>query len=201
MSRRLLIMLLLGGCVLSAPAHTATCSVAEGRAAAQDAVDFLLSLTGNQADHYFHSGQWRQAVAMLDRQIELNPTDIDPYSSAAWLLWSNGRLDEAMHYYDRMIAASPADQEGYFIIGTYYYQFRRQYAEALTWYAQALDHGLKSPKRHMYGHTLEHLGRTADALAFWQKLHTEDPHDAVATREVERLTHQSAPASTLAPVP
>jgi len=199
MSRRLLAPLLFACCCLSIGAHAAVCTVAEARAAKQDAVEWLTYLTGNQVDHYFHLGKWNQAVAMLDRQIEITPADIDPYSSAAWLLWSNGRNDEAMRYYHRMIAADPNNPEGYFIIGTYYYQFRRQYADALGWYRLALDHGLQSPKRHMYGHTLEHLNRTADALAFWRQIAAEDPKDAVAARQITRLISQPTAAPPPAP--
>ena len=186
MGMRLLMVLLVGSvCVVMAGA--ASCTVAEGRDAADSAIDFLCLLNANQSDYYFHRGQWTKAVAALDREIALNPTDLDPYSSAAWLLWSNGQVEEAMHYYDRMIAANPDDPEGYFTVGTYY-QFHNRYAEALPWFEQALAHGLRSPERHMYGHTLEHLGRTADALAFWKKLAAEDPKDEVAKRQVARLS-------------
>ncbi len=56
---------------------------------------------------------------------------------------------------------------------------------------QAVALGLPSPQRHLLGHTLMKLGRTAEALAFWQKLLAEDPKDNVARNQIEAIKKNS----------
>lgn len=163
------------------------------RASADDAVDFLVQLNSEVSDKYFHSGGWEKAVAALDRVIELHPEGLDAYANAAWLLWSSGQDARAMEFYHRMVAANPKDPEGYFIVGEMFFG-RRRYADALPWLEKAVSLGLTSPHRHLYGHTLLKLGRRADALAFWQRILTEDAKDDVARRQLDELRKPPAPA-------
>ena len=158
-----------------------------------------MQLQEEAADSAFHTGEWEQAVAALDGVIELHPQGLDAYANAAWLLWSSGKDDRAMDYYHRMIAANPKDPEGYFIVGQMFF-FRRKYPEALPWLQQAEALGLHSPNRHLLGHELAALGRTDDAIAFWQRLLKDDPHDAVARRELDKLQHKT-PSTPPTPAP
>ncbi len=167
------------------------------RASAGDAVDFLVQLNEEVADHYFHSGEWEKAVAAFECVIALQPKGLDAYANAAWLLWSSGQDARAMDFYHRMVAANPTDPEGYFIVGEMFFG-RKRYAEALPWVEKAVALGLTSPHRHLLGHTLLKVGRRADALAFWQRLLAEDPKDDVARRQIDDLQKNSPPAPAAA---
>ncbi len=173
----------------------------------EDAINDLVSLNQNSADAYFHSGDWKKSVEMLNRTIGLNPVGTDSYALAAWLLWSTGKTAEALDFYNRMIIANPNDPNAFFEYG-FYYVTQKNDAEAITWLKTAVALGLPSPKRHLYGHALERLGRNDEALVFWRKVLTEDPKDEVAQREYEKLSQPAiesykppmdAPAPTPAP--
>jgi len=168
-------------------AADAPMTIAEARRSTDDAIQFLVMLNDKTADAYFHTGEWEKAVVALDREVVLQPAGIEAYANAAWLLWSTGKDDAAMEFYQRMIAANPANPEAYFTVGGMFFN-RRRYAEALPWLEKAVNLGLTGRERHVYGHCLRLLGRTADALAFWQKVLAEDPKDEVAKREIERLS-------------
>ena len=189
-----MVLLLLVWCCIMAPlrATEAPLTPEAARAAAADAVDFLIQLNQEDADKYFHSGEWDKAVAALDRVIALQPTGLDAYANAAWLLWSTGHDDRAMDYYHRMVAANPTNPEGYFIVGEMFFG-RRRYAEALPWLEKADALGVTAPHNHLLGHTLLKLGRRADALAFWQRLLAKDPKDEVVRRQIDDLQNNTAP--------
>jgi len=182
-------------CGLAGMARAAPLTAEEARAASDRAVQLLWTVNQSFSDEYFHSGDWEKAVAALDRLIALRPDEVEPYANAAWLLWSTDKVDRAMEYYTRMLVNNPTDPEGYFTIGNYYYFTRRDYAAALPYLEKAVGFGLKSPERHLYGHCLERLGHTAEALAFWQKLLADDPQNAVAMRQIEKLTQKEEPAA------
>jgi tetratricopeptide (TPR) repeat protein len=170
----------------------------EARRDAKATAGWLATLYERLADQHFHTGNWDDAVSALDRVIILKPVaGVDPYASAAWLLFSTGKMDEAMAMYQRMIEENPTDPDGYFELGMFYFR-RHNYSEALAWFEKAVALGLPLPKRHMYGHTLSKLGRNADALAFWEQVLVEEPTNEVAQREVVRL-RQPQPAVDVAP--
>jgi len=185
----LLALALAGG--LAGLARAAPLTVEEARAASDRAVRLLLTVNQAFSDEYFHSGEWEKAVAALDRMIALRPDDVEPYTNAAWLLWSTNQVDRAMEYYSRMLENNPTDPAGYFTVGSYYYFTRRDYTAALPYLEKSIRFGAKPPESHLYGHCLEKLSKTAEALAFWQSLLTEHPDDEVAARQIEKLTRQA----------
>jgi tetratricopeptide (TPR) repeat protein len=153
-----------------------------------EAEQVLVGLNNDLAEQYFDNGAFDKSVAALDRVIVLDPSDIEPYATAAWLLWSSRHTQEAIAHYDRMIAANPDNPMGYFEYGFYYMRINRnEDAVKLLARAEQLG-GLPSPQRHMYGHVLERLGRNAEALAFWRRVAVDDPKDTVAQQAIKRLT-------------
>lgn len=186
----ILMLAMLGGAAL---AQQPACTPAEARAMVADAVGQLCMLYDLQSARYFNDDEWPKAIAMFDQMIRLEPRNYEPYANAAWLLWSTGKHDRAMDYYQRMVAADPDNPETYYIVAAYYFT-RRVYADSIPWLEKAIAHGLTSPKRHMYGHALRYLGRTQDALAFWRRVLAEEPEDTVAQKEIEKLTQPAAPA-------
>ena len=185
MSRLMLVMLLAG---VAGLAQAAPLTAREAREAAGDAVAMLWTVNQAFVDEYFHTGEWEKAVVVNERLISLRPHDIDPYSNAAWLLWSTDQVERAMALYQRMLAANPDNPEGYYIIGHYFFFTRRDYAAALPYLENSIKHGATPPQNHLYGHCLAKLDRTADALAFWRQLLADYPDNGVAKNEIEKLT-------------
>lgn len=188
----LLVLLLTGfaGCALAAEAPV---TPAQAREATAAATEQLFRLNQSVADGYFHEGAFPKAVDALERNLLLDPQDVDTYANAAWLAWSAKDTPRAMRIYERLIAANPDNALAYFEVGVFYMR-TKQDADAARWFAEAVAHGLPSPQRHLYGHTLARLGRTAEAIAFWESVLKDDPNDAVAKREAERLRALPAPA-------
>ena len=175
-------------------AQDAPFTAAAARQSAADAVEMLIEVNQALADHYFHTGEWDNTVTALDRVITLRPTDVNAYANAAWLLWSTDKTDRALAFYRRMIENNPTNPEAYYIVGQYYFFTRRDYKEALPYLEQAVQFGITGVKRHLYGHCLKQLGRTADALAFWRQQLADDPTNDVAKKEIEKLEKEPPPA-------
>lgn len=153
---------------------------------ADAAVKDLETLQHYSADRSFERGEWDKTVASLDKSIALNNEGVDKYALAAWLLWSTGKHDEAIGYYNKMVLANPNNPDAYFEYG-FYYVTQKNDKEAVRWLQTAVALGLKSPKRHMYGHALKRLGMKDEALTFWKKVLVEEPGNEVARNEVEKL--------------
>ena len=175
---------------------------ATARALAGDARQSIDTLLLRAEDAAFHTpGEWTKAIADLNRSIELDPSGVERYADAAWLLWSSGNKAQAIDFYNRMIVANPKDPEAYFVYGFYYFQ-QKDYAQAVKWLETAEALGIKSPERHTYGHALTLSGRHDEALAFWRKVLADDPKDEVARRAIDELTSAaSAPTATPAATP
>ena len=95
---------ILGFLLLALAGHAiAQVTPAQARQEAGTAVDELIKWNYTISDEYFHTGQWDKSVAALERIIQLDPTQIDAYATAAWLLSSSGKMQEALTYNERMV--------------------------------------------------------------------------------------------------
>jgi tetratricopeptide (TPR) repeat protein len=178
----------------------------DARAAVQDAVALLVKVNQQLADDYFHTGEWDKSIAVLDRIIQLTPDELNAYANAAWLLWSTDKSDQAMVYYQRLIANNPTNPDAYYIVGQYYFLNRKDYAAALPYLQKAVDLGGGMMQRHLHAHCLAKLGRTDDAVAAWRKIQADDPKDEVAPKEIDKLlkgepAKTNPPATGAVPVP
>lgn len=198
--RRFCSLLFLTGILCATWAHAEAVTPADARARAVDAEQVLVGLNYYLVEDYFHQGDFDTTVAIFERIIALNPIGTEPYATAAWLLWSSKKTDAALAMYDRMIAANPLDPEGYFEYGAFYVRVKND-AEAVKWLEKAVNLGLPSPQRHLYGLALTRLGRNDDVLAFWRMVIAEDPHDAIAQREIDKLTGKETPPAAAPAAP
>jgi tetratricopeptide (TPR) repeat protein len=161
-------------------------TIPEARRDAARAAQWVATLNAAAADEFFHDGEWPRAVAAFAHVVELAPHQVEPYANAAWLLWSAGHYQEAMDWYARMLSANATDPAGYFDVGFFLTRYGGE-ADALPYLRAGMALGMPAPANHLFGHTLERLGRTEEALAFWQQLARQDPENAVATRALLRL--------------
>lgn len=200
--RAALLLLLMVWCLVPCVAGTEGIAPAEARALAGRTVAWLTTLESQVTDEHFHTGKWDLSVAACERMITLNPVGITPYGTAAWLLWSMGKTEQAIALYRRMIAANPTDPAAYFEIGQYYYFHAKNYPEALKWLEQGIKLGLTGRNSHLYGHVLEKVGRLTDAMAFWEQAAAKEPANEVPRQQLTRLRALlSAPAPPVAPPP
>ncbi len=175
--------------ILSALAPAKTLQIITPQAAqlqANAAVKDLETLQQYSADRSFERGEWEKTVSTLDKSIVLNNEGVEKYAVAGWLLWSTGKHEEAINYYNKMILANPNNPDAYFEYGFYYFTQKND-QEAARWFQTAVALGLTSPKRHMYGHTLKRLGLKDEALKFWNKVLAEEPGNEIARKEVDKL--------------
>ena len=168
--------------------ETAPFTAEDARASVQQAIDLLVEVNTELTNVYFHDGAWDDCVSVLDRMTLLFPAEIDYYANAAWLLWSTQQIERAMSYYAKMIEHNPINPEAYYTVAHYYFFTRQDYATALTYLEQMMQYHAPMLQRHLYAHCLEKLGRTQEALAAWQQMLADEPHDDVAQRAIERLT-------------
>jgi tetratricopeptide (TPR) repeat protein len=190
----LLLLLVMGvGLVCTSPTRAEeelkpiSAAVAEARVAeVRDAITEVLWIG---IEGYWHEGQWEDCLRLNQEIIALDPQFVEAYTSAAWLLWSYDRDQEAVAMYQQGIAANPDSHELYFDFG-FYYRNRKQLDKAVEMLRKAVELGIDRGKQHLLPNTLEEAGRKKEALAEWRKLLKRFPNDPVAKHKSERLERE-----------
>ena len=139
------------------------------------------------ADELFHEGDYLGAVRCNRQLIAMDPTYIDGYTNAAWLLWSLGRGMAAFALLERGRERNPKAYELHFDLGFYHYQGKR-YSMAAKEFARAADCDCPQHPRRMLAHALERKGDLPGALQVWEELHKKHPEEAIVERHRQRLT-------------
>ena len=148
----------------------------------------------SEADWWWHTGDYDQAIRCLQTILFLQPDLVETYSDVAWLQWSSGYNAEAIGTYHRGIAANPNDPEAYFNLGFHYHNTHK-YSPALIYLKQAVALGGRSIMRHVYAHALEKSGQVAASLAEWEQMLHDSPQDPLARLNYERLRKLSTQES------
>lgn len=139
-----------------------------------------------EADWWWHEGDFEQAVRCLQAILFLEPDDVQSYGLAAWLQWSMGRDEQAVNTLKRGIAAVPDSSEMYFEMASHYMKTER-YLLAREPLEKALDLGGDDMIRRQYAHCLEKLGRYSASLEQWAILLEKSPNDPVVKMNYERV--------------
>lgn len=148
-----------------------------------------------EADWWWHRGVYDQVIRANDVVTFLDPTAVEQYTNSAWLLWSMGRVAEAIGEYHRCIRQNPDDPHGYYYLGTYYLQ-HGQPAQGLPYLQKAVDLEPEDPlSRRALAHCLEKAGRLEDALAQWEAILKINPTDGAALRNRDRVQKMIAERS------
>lgn len=139
---------------------------------AESAAD-LLTVAANalidEADVWFHVGNYDQCIRCNEAAIFLQPERTDLYGVNGWLQWSMNRHGAAITTYRRAIAANPDDWDAYFELGFYYLHHGRVRA-AVEYLRHSVELGAPPVQARTYAHALEKAGRPAEALEFWEQL-------------------------------
>lgn len=136
-----------------------------------DVTDWTPRQLWTKADEYFHDGHYEKAVHLQDRIIQLDPSDLEAYTVAAWLIWSLGREPEARRYLERCIAANPTAWASHHELGLHLFERLGQATEALPHLLRATTLPSAPDLVHR---TLAHAYYFAEqpslAVAVWQRL-------------------------------
>jgi tetratricopeptide (TPR) repeat protein len=176
-----------------------------------DAKPFGLGESNNdyfwrKADIAFHAGDFERTIALHKAIVALDPSDVESYSVAAWLMWSLGRGDEAIAHIKRGIGANPNNWEMWDAAGEQY-DLQKQFEiakEAYTSAVRLLPAGDESSQllRRRLAHAAEHAGDMKLAVSTWSGLDKDFPNDPVNKNNLTRLEKSSGiTATSLSGVP
>lgn len=138
-------------------------------------------------DVHWHKGEYSHIVHLCRMMAAARPRFVEAYANAGWLLWSMNRDAEAVAFYQQGIQANPHTFYLYDELGTYYYNHKRDWANAARVYEKAAEFKDCPPVTlHMLAHAYERNGQLEKALAVWKRAATL-PENAPAKRNIERV--------------
>lgn len=164
-------------------------SAAEGERQVAEARDFLADLLWDGTEQYWHTGKWDEAIRLCWQIVQIDPTFVEAYNSAAWMLWSMDRDEEAIELYRAGVAANPNRYEIFHDFGMYYYH-RHKWNEAAEQFGKSVQADAPMYHQHMLPNSLERAGRLEEALAEWRALLERFPDDPIAKRHIKALEEQ-----------
>ncbi len=200
--RPALLALLLAGVPLGAstPVEKKATTAAEAKATVERSVDFFMEVLSARADERFHAGDYDNSIRLMRLQMELEPTYLESYDSAAWLLWSMERFAEAVAVYKQGIANNPDNYRLYFELGYMYFrtarpslyhkkgeESRRLYTQAEEQLRLAVQHPCPPDVDRLLARTLDLLGRYAEERKALEDLLKKYPDDSLAQSHLKRL--------------
>jgi tetratricopeptide (TPR) repeat protein len=153
-----------------------------------------------KSDQAFHEGDYDRAVG-LHRAIQaLDPSDVQSYSVASWLLWSMGKNDDALAMVMNGLKANPDNWDMWDEAAQQYGLMKRD-ADALDAYGHAVRLIPKDQDSQMlrrrYAHAQEKSGDLKGAVTTWQGLVKDYPNEAVNKNNLARVQAQvNKPAAT-----
>lgn len=138
-----------------------------------------------ESDKYWHEGRLDVCVGIHRLIVEIDPTFVEAYDIAAWLLSSDGRDAEAEALYRRGVAANPNRWEPAFDFGMFYYQ-KKDFNNAEKCLAQSTTKSAPTYVWKMLAHSQEKQGKYGPALETWVKVKSLDPNDPVVDNAIAR---------------
>jgi tetratricopeptide (TPR) repeat protein len=122
-------------------------------------------------DMHFHKGEYNHIVNLSRMAVAANPSDVDMYADAGWLLWSMDRDAEAVALYEQGIKANPNSYYMLDELGQYYYNRKKDWPRAITYYERAARKpDCSEITLHMLAHAYERNKQLDKALATWERV-------------------------------
>ena len=144
-------------------------------------------LLWEKSDEYFHNGCFERSIALLRLVVEMDPTDVEAFSVAAWLMDSKDRPAEALAFLKRGLALNPNRYELYADLGRYYYQ-AKDYAKAADYFEKAVKFkDCPEVLWHMLAHSYENGGQIEKSVETWQHAAALEPDNPVVKNNLERV--------------
>jgi len=190
-------------CALSGGFADAAPTPAQQQRQATGIVSGVVDHLWNQADTYWHGGDYPRIVA-LDRIItEADPQFLEAYSNGGWLMDSLGRTGDALAYYMLGTRNNPHAEYAYWNLGFFYFSTAHDYPAA----ARAFRHAVQQPDADlrdwkMLAHSYEKSSQWDAAVSTWQQTRARYPHGLSVDRllaEAEQKRRQAQTGTVLYP--
>jgi tetratricopeptide (TPR) repeat protein len=144
-----------------------------------------------QSDKAFHDGDYPRAISFHRQIVAIDPTDVEAYSNAAWLLWSLGKGNDALAFLQRGIKANPKNADMWEALGNHYGSFLKRHREAQLAYTRAVQYSPRSANTQMLrrrlAHAAEGAGDLQTSLSTWRALVRDYPGIAVNRNNLARV--------------
>ena len=182
-------------CATTRPAHAQTGSAAKPETLKQAVtqVDGITSRVVDnvwvETDHYWHEGDYNRIIGLIRPIVEVDPTFVDAYSSAAWLMWSQGDTAAADTFLQYGITKAPTAQKGEinYEFGWHLFNTKR-YAQALPYLKKATDANVSFVTAYTtLGHCYRQLKRYDDSIKTWQTVIKKFPNFASGPSNLARV--------------
>ncbi|MFQ3549359.1 MAG: hypothetical protein SNJ70_06375 [Armatimonadota bacterium] len=148
-----------------------------------------------QNDRIWHAGEHARNIIVLRLITELDPTDVDAYDNAAWLLQSDLRDDEAEILLIKSSEINNSEPDPFFYLGYFYYMHER-FEEALTNLEIANSYQNIPPfYRSLLAHAYELAGYNYTALSIWCLIKLNDPSNTLADAHITRIITGGKPSN------
>jgi tetratricopeptide (TPR) repeat protein len=161
---------------------------------AESIIDDVVKRLWVQADRHWHEGEYNHIVNLYRVSAASRPNLVDAYSNAGYLLWSMNRDDEAVAFYEQGLKSNPETYHLFDELGFYYYNRKKDYPRAITYYEKAIMCKDCEPfTLHMLAHAYERTRQPDKALKIWERAAaiTDNPALDVAKNNVARLRKQN----------
>lgn len=150
-------------------------------------IDQAVNRLLEQADVYWHRGEYDNVRATYAIITDLDPSYVDGWQNYGWILWAGlQRDDAAMRVFLRGLEYHPDRWEMYFEIANLEYH-QRHFRSAAEWLAKATDHKPPMYVWHMRAHCLEYAGEVNKSKAMWKRIIAMFPDDPPAPANLKRL--------------
>jgi tetratricopeptide (TPR) repeat protein len=181
--------------VLAAPAKDAAKPQVKKKTPAQIKQEKLDALW-KQSDKAFHDGDYKTAIGFHRQIVALDPSDVESYSVAAWLIWSLGDGRAATEHLFKGVKANPKSAAAWNALGENY-DLQQHPRPAMKSYAQALKLSPAKANTELLRRRLAHAARRAGdlptSIATWQSLVRDYPSE-VNKRNLKRVQDQQSGA-------
>ncbi|MDQ2730809.1 MAG: tetratricopeptide repeat protein, partial [Armatimonadota bacterium] len=121
-------------------------------------------------DHYFHGGDYPQAVRIDHLLIKMDPHFEDAYSVGAWLEWSDGLTDAAVADLKLGVKNNPDRYDLYAEMGDCYWYWLKKPEAAIPYYIHATSFYQEAPWTTFsaLAHAAEKVGDYSRAAVAWR---------------------------------
>jgi len=143
-------------------------------------------------DRFWHEGDFERCIATLRLITEIDPYDTEAFSNGSWLMWNEGRNDQAEAFLLKGLTVNRNVNNLYFDLGYFYYNAER-FPEAVDCLETAI--AIKSEIRlwHLLAHANEHAGNPTEALNIWLLMEAYEPDPVVPRMQIDRILSGEPP--------
>lgn len=138
----------------------------------------------DETDEWFHQGDYLRCIHACRMYISYDPSELSPYFTAAWLLWSAGLDNEAQNVYQQSVRAAPESWEPYMEIGLHW-SGRREDRLAALWLTHACLRGAPVQAWKTLAHSYRKLGLLPEAISVMEHAGQLDPEDEAIWRNLD----------------